>query len=179
MAAELRLQLKQLFSAHPLLIKILIGKIIISYVAIFPWLEVIKINNYNTTTLSIIITTYLLFAPFIYFFLARLSRYQLQFENRFNQNVEAFVFGIMLPIAQFNPLMTILFIVSVGGAIVIGGINLVVTRTISSLIGIAIGILVFGFYFNPEITLGLVIYTGFFYAIFCFVTMILLGFISR
>lgn len=132
------MKLKNLFSAHPLLIKILIGKIIISIACIFPWLEVIKINNYNTTTLSIIITTYIIFAPFIYFFLARYSSNQLQFEKRFNQNFEALVFGIMLPVGQFNPLITILFIIVVGGAIVIGGIKLVLTRAISSLIGIAI-----------------------------------------
>ena len=170
MAAELDLQLKQLFSAHPLLKKILIGKVIISIACIFPWLEVIKINNYNTTTLSIIITTYIIFAPFIYFFLARHSSNQLQFEKRFNQNFEALVFGIMLPAGQFNPLITILFIIVVGGAIVIGGIKLVLTRAISSLIGIAIGILAFGFTVNIEITPSLVVYTGIGYAIFCFIT---------
>ena len=170
MAVGFPLQLKQLFSVHPVLIKIFLARIMVYYPVIFPVLEVIKLNKYNTTTLSIIFTIYFLLAPFIFFFFARRSRKPFKFEKRFNCNFEALVISIGLPLLKFNPLIAFLYISNVGIGAALGGIKLVVTRVISSLMGIAIGILAFGFTINSEITLSLVVYTGISFAINTFTT---------
>ena len=110
----------------------------------------------------------ILFQPFIYFFLSRQSVNQLQFEKRFNFNFEVLLFGIWLPLLKFNPLMIILFIIGVEAGVVLGGVKLFTTRVFSSLIGLAIGILAFGFSVNLEITMTLITYSGLAFAIITF-----------
>lgn len=169
MTAGLSLQLKQLFSVHPLLIKVFVSRIIMTYSGIFAVLEVIKLNQYNTTTLSAVWTIYILLAPFIYFFLTRQSRKPIQFEKRFIINFEAVIFGIWLPLLKFNPLITVLFITAVvGSGSALGGLKLFATRVISFLIGLAIGILAFGLAVNLEITLSLFAYSGISIAVVAF-----------
>ena len=132
MVAGFRLQLKQLFSVHPLLIKVFVSRIIITYSGIFAVLEVIKLNQYNVTTLSAIWIMYIVFAPFLYFYLTRRSKETVQFEKRFIIKFEALVFGFWLPLLKFNPLITILFITAVvGSGSALGGIKLFATRVIS------------------------------------------------
>lgn len=164
------MQLKQIFSAHPLIIKIFIGRIIIYLIIFFPILEAIQLNKYNTTVSYTVLILFVLFTPPIFFFLARQSSNPIGFDKRFNMNLEVVLLGIGLVIVKFNPLMIVLFITGIGSAVAVGGIKLVVSRSISSLIGIAIGISAFGFTVNSEITLSLVTYTGIAFVVINFTT---------
>ncbi len=146
---------------HPLLKNNYIGRIVYSLTAIIMGIPLMLDLGLGLSYLIAVIASSLVW-PHLAFLLASYSKNQVNFEMRFNLNADPAVFGIWIPVSQFNPLLIIFGVVAMGSVgIVTGGIKLLVTRIlIFSSVAIT-GALIIGFNFNPYSSVYTIIAIGF------------------
>jgi len=145
---------------HPLVKRDYIVRLIITISAIPACIALLLQYNAGPHYYIILITASVLW-PNIAFLLACSSKDQKKVEQYVNITLDPLLYTIWIPFFQFNPLIVIMMVAMTGSVgITVGGVKLLITRIIASIIGLVFGILIFGVRYNPESTNFVIITLG-------------------
>jgi serine phosphatase RsbU (regulator of sigma subunit) len=147
-------------SVHPLVKANFFVRSSYCCIVIIPFLSIAYEINLGTPFYIIFILQTLSW-PFIAYLIAKMSRSQKSAELHFNLNMDIFIYSIWMPITSFSPLYILLLLIALGtGGLTAGGFPLLISRSVSAILGVLIGGIIFGFRYSGEITLPTIISTS-------------------
>ncbi|MGV7223297.1 MAG: PP2C family protein-serine/threonine phosphatase [Nitrospinales bacterium] len=145
---------------HPVVWRIYLGRLLISYFFIPVMLAVFNYRELD----SIFYKTFLFIAivwPHVAFYILLKSKNKKNTEVSLISNLDGLIGGIWIPIVHFSPNIVICFLAIVGlGTITKNGFRSFATCLLSITISAIVGGIIFGFYFDGESNLLITITTG-------------------